>query len=280
MAVAFSVIFIADLEKRLLTASPFKPLFWKRFIEDIFSLWNIPIKEVSEFVNFANSFHRSIKFTYEMSSERAVFLDTEVFKGPRHSTHKILDLQTHFKPTETFQYTHFSSCQPFNSKKGFIKGEALSFLRTNSVKENFEKYKRECEERLCQRGYPLTLVQKALTEVQFCDRKEALRNKTKQTKEILPFVTTYNPAAPNLPFIYLFIYLFTERACPNLKKILMKHWHMIQQQPRLNSHRLCLTGRKNLSRTFLSEPNFLQQNNNHKKNEVFSLRRKFAYDHC
>ena len=141
-----------------------------------------------------------------MSSERAVFLDTEVFKGPRHSTHKMLDLQTHFKPTETFQYTHFSSCHPFNSKKGFIKGEALRLLRTNSVKENFETHKREFEQRLYQRGYPLTLVQTILTEVQFCDRKEALR-KTKQAKEILPFVTTY--------------------------EILMKHWHMIQQQPRL-----------------------------------------------
>ena len=123
MAVAFSVIFMADLEKRLLTASPFKPLVWKRFIDDIFSLWNIPNKEVSEFVNFANSFHQTIKFTCEMSSERAVFLDTEVFKGPRHSTHKTLDLQTHFKPTETFQYTHFSSCHPFNSKKGFFSKE-------------------------------------------------------------------------------------------------------------------------------------------------------------
>ena len=142
MAVAFSVIFMADLETRLLTASPFKPLVWKRFIDDIFSLWNIPIKEVSEFVNFANScfpWHRGLQ-------------------GTRHSTHKSLDLQTHFKPTETFQYTHFSSCHPFNSKKGFIKGEALRLLRTNSAKENFETYKREFEQRLCQRAYPLTLV--------------------------------------------------------------------------------------------------------------------------
>ena len=51
-AVSFSVIFfvvflvcfvlffffMADLEKRLLTASPSKPLVWKRFIDDIFSL--------------------------------------------------------------------------------------------------------------------------------------------------------------------------------------------------------------------------------------------------
>ena len=57
MAVAFSIIFVADLEKGLLAASLLKPFFWKRFIDDIFSLWNIPMEEVSIFVNFANSFH-------------------------------------------------------------------------------------------------------------------------------------------------------------------------------------------------------------------------------
>jgi len=134
MAVAFSVIFMADLEKRLLQASPIQPFVSKRFIDDIFSLWKIPMKEVTDFVNFANSFHPTIKFTCEMSSERTVFLDTEVFKGPRLTTLKILDLQTHFKPTKTFQYTDFSSCHPFNTKKGFIKGEELRALRTYSVK--------------------------------------------------------------------------------------------------------------------------------------------------
>ena len=57
MAVAFSVIFMVDLEKRLLAASPLKPLVWKRFIDDIFFLSNIPMEEVSIFVNFPNSFH-------------------------------------------------------------------------------------------------------------------------------------------------------------------------------------------------------------------------------
>ena len=36
MTVAFSVIFMADLEKRPLAASPLKPLVWKRFIDDYF----------------------------------------------------------------------------------------------------------------------------------------------------------------------------------------------------------------------------------------------------
>ena len=74
-----------DMEKRLLAASSLKPFVWKRFI---FSLWKIPMEEVSVFVNFANSFHPTINFTCEMSSERAVFLDTDVFKGPRLSTLK------------------------------------------------------------------------------------------------------------------------------------------------------------------------------------------------
>ena len=122
----------------------------------------------------------------------ALFFSTELFKRPRLSPLRILDLQTHFKFTETFQCTHFSSYHPFNAKKGFIKGEALRLLRTNSVKENFDKCKRDFEQRLCNRGYPTALVHKILSEVQFSDRTEALRNKTKRAKEILPFITTYN----------------------------------------------------------------------------------------
>ena len=69
----------------------------------------------------------------------------------------------------------------FIAKKDFIKGEALRLSRTNSVRENFEKRKPHFEYSLCQKGYPLTLVQEIQTEVKFAGRKEALRNKTKQT---------------------------------------------------------------------------------------------------
>ena len=55
---------------------------------------------------FANSFGPTIKFTCEMSPERAVFLNTEVFNRPRLSTLRIPDSQTHFKPTGTFHYAH------------------------------------------------------------------------------------------------------------------------------------------------------------------------------
>ena len=64
-----------------------------------------------------------------------------MYKGESFNSMLILDEGTHFKPTETFQYTHFSSCHPLGVKKGLIKGEALWLLmiRTNSSKENFQK---------------------------------------------------------------------------------------------------------------------------------------------
>ena len=57
----------------------------------------------------------------------------------RFHSQGILDIRTHFKPTETFQYTHFSSCNPHGVRKGLIKGEAPRLLRTNSSAKSFYK---------------------------------------------------------------------------------------------------------------------------------------------
>ena len=65
----------------------------------------------------------------------------------------ILDIRTHFKPTETFQYTHFSSCNPHGVRKGLIKGEALRLLRTNSSAKSFYENIYNFKKRLPARGY-------------------------------------------------------------------------------------------------------------------------------
>ena len=68
--------------------------------------------------------------------------------------------------------------------------------------------------RLKNRDYPATAVEKHLSEVIFADRKKALeQRKENASKKILPFVTQYHPALPNL------------------KNILMGKWHLIQIQP-------------------------------------------------
>ena len=47
-------------------ASPSNPLVWKRFISDIFLLWDMSMKEVYSFVDYDNTFHPTMKFTFKM----------------------------------------------------------------------------------------------------------------------------------------------------------------------------------------------------------------------
>jgi len=106
----------------------------------------------------ANSFHPTIKFTREISETEIKFLDTKVYKDKRFHKESILDVQTHYKPAETFQFTNFYSCHPPGVTKGFIKEETLRLLRTNSSKETFEENIKNFESRLKCRGYPTSVI--------------------------------------------------------------------------------------------------------------------------
>ena len=138
-AVSFANIFMAEIEKNVMQQNNTKPREWKRYIDDVFSLWDCNRNEVERFIEQANTFHPTIKFTAEISENEIIFLDTVVFKGERFIKESILDIKTHYKPTETFQYTHFTLCHPPGVKRGFIKGEAIKLLRTNSSKTTFEE---------------------------------------------------------------------------------------------------------------------------------------------
>ena len=178
-AVSFANIFMAHIETTILSRTVFKPTVWKRYIDDIFSLWDISKPDIEAFIEQANLHHATIKFTSEISDTEIVFLDTVVYKGTRFKEKSILDVKTHFKKTETFQYTHFTSCHPPSVKKGFVKGEALRILRTNSSKTTFEENNSIFKNRL---------------DVKFTERESALlKHNKKEEKEILPCVTQYQP---------------------------------------------------------------------------------------
>ena len=143
-------------------------------------------------------------------------LSTLILKARDFTTKESFhDIRTHFKPTETFHYTHFSSCNPHGVRKGLIKGEALRLLRTNSSAKSFYENIYNFKKRLRARGYPHNLIEKITSEVKFTERKSALQKNNEVRKKILPFVTTYHPALPNLT------------------NILMSKWHLIQDQPLL-----------------------------------------------
>ena len=72
-----------------------------------------------------------------------------------------------------------------------------------------ELKKKEFLTHLTERGYLRDLVETILAEVHFESRTVALQDKPKTSKKILPFVRTFNLATPIL------------------KKILIKHYHLV-----------------------------------------------------
>ena len=64
------------------------------------------------------------------------------------------------------------------------------------------------------RGYPQTVIENLLSDIKFTERESALmKHNNKEEKEILPFVTQYQPSVSTL------------------KEVLMKNWNLIQNQP-------------------------------------------------
>ena len=105
-----------------------------------------------------------------------------------------------------------------SKKRGFLKGEAIRLLRTNSSKTTFEECLANYKRRLEARGYPKKYTERSLSEVTFDSRQSALNSKNKKTAvKLLPFVTSYHPAVEKL------------------KQIVMENWSLIENQPLLNT---------------------------------------------
>ena len=112
MAPPYAIIFMGDLEERILKDWSFKPLVWWRYIDDIFLLWQHGEEKLKEFQDILNRYHPGIKFTSTYSRERIDFLDLEIIKeGNRLLTDVFV------KSTYTHQYLHATFCHAYHSKK-------------------------------------------------------------------------------------------------------------------------------------------------------------------
>ena len=131
----------------------------------------------------------------------------QLFTKARYFTTKESLTSTHFKPTATFQYTHFSFCNSHRVRKGLIKGESLGLLRTNSSAKSFYENIYNFKKRLRTEGYPQNLIEKITSEVKFTEQKSALQKNNEVRKKLLPL--------------------------PNLENILMSKWHLLQDKPLL-----------------------------------------------
>ena len=77
--------------------------------------------EAADVSNKENLLLSSAMSTHQRIFERSFLVSTTV---------EILDVRTHFKPTETFQYTNL--LPPYRRQESLFKGKTLRLMRTNS----------------------------------------------------------------------------------------------------------------------------------------------------
>ena len=214
MAPSYANIFMGRLERRLLQSVILKPFSWLRFIDDIDMKWTHGRETLEAFLETANSFHPTIRFTAEVSNDKHVFLDTM-----SHLADDKFAVDLYTKPTDSHQYLLPTSCHPPHCSKNIPYSLALRIRRICSDDETFEKRSKDLCEQLKQRGYQKQVIDQAIEKVRHMERQNLLSYKPKPTanKAVLPFVLTYHPDLPKA------------------RGIVDKHWSIIDSSDHLST---------------------------------------------
>ena len=190
----FANIYMAVLEEsffqRRKTLGMPRPVFYKRYIDDILIIWNYTLPQWEQFVASLDSYHEAIKFTNETSDLKVNFLDITIYKGPRFAENNILDIAPYSKPCHQYNYLHFNSCHPRHIFHGIIIGEAKRFLRNSSNLDTYNKAIVELVEHFHKRGYPLKFIKKHLKNITFSTRANLLHSSKFNTYLSRPDSTT------------------------------------------------------------------------------------------
>ena len=137
MAVALANIFMAEIETNLLNQSRIKPMAWNIISMTFFPNWDTKREDLDIFIAQANKYHPTIKLR-RSQTPKWLFLTQWFTKEQVSTQNRSLTSKLTINKTETFQYIHYTSCQPPDVKRGFIKGEAIRLLRTNSSETHFQ----------------------------------------------------------------------------------------------------------------------------------------------
>ena len=125
LAPSFANIFMGWFEDGFVYTYKLQPLLWKRYIDDIFIVWQHGENELDEVVRHLNDQHKTIKFTKESSSQSINFLDITV----KFTHDDKITTTLYCKPTDSHNYLLYSSEHPRHLLKGIPYSQFLRVQR-------------------------------------------------------------------------------------------------------------------------------------------------------
>ncbi|CAN7978991.1 unnamed protein product [Ixodes persulcatus] len=214
MAPNYTNIFMNRLEKTFLSDRPLRPLFYRRYIDDIFLIWEHTEDQLLEFIRDFNSAHPDIKFTHTYSQAEVNFLDVTVLV-----VGESLKTKLYRKPTDSLKYLHYNSCHPRHCKTSIPYGQSHRFRRICSDEGDFNTNAAHLRSALIEQNYPPPVVDSAIERARALDRDKLLTGTPPDRRE---------NRKNNLVLTY-------SNNTPNINNILKIHFNIIQQSERLRN---------------------------------------------
>ena len=129
IAPSVAIIFMGALEDAFLSSDRAQPEMYMRYIDDCLCVWTHGADALSDYFDYVNDIHPTIKFTIERCDAadhngQIPFLDTIITVRP--DGHYYTEL--YIKPVAASIIVPFDSAQPFKLKKAVAKSQFLSFF--------------------------------------------------------------------------------------------------------------------------------------------------------
>ena len=206
-AVTFACIYLSmmEIELNLILLHQYNvsAIFYKRYIDDIFAIFNNRIEAEIFMIAFNNIKKNQIVLKLTCIGDSVEFLDVVVFKGNRFADCNLLDSKIFQKPQCKYIYLPPSSYHRNSVFKSFVTTELRRYRLVCTNDDDFANIKNLFKQRLLDRGYELLFIEQLFC-INLC-RANIIANivhkqiKNKQTNSNpLVFQTVLTPRHANI----------------------------------------------------------------------------------
>ena len=174
-------IYFASMDSYIVAR--YKPIFYGRYVDDTFFVWQHSQNALTEMMDDLNSRWPGIKLNFQVSSGSVTFLDVELYI--ERLAPEILLYRPYFKPTDTHELLHRTSNHPNHVFSGICRS-TVSRMQRNSSKEAYvDLALNQIRAAILPRGYGKKFLDEHLSNRQLTTKPKA--------REVLPLVVDFDP---------------------------------------------------------------------------------------
>lgn len=160
LAPPVAIAFMHAFESSFLASITEKPIFYVRYIDDIFGIWTHGIDRLNHFFNLMNCHNPSIQLTLEHTemTGKLAFLDTMLTIHPSGA----YSTELYFKPMTAPIILHFTSAHPMSTKRAVLNAEIQRAMRVSSDQHAVDRSLNAITRLFIHNGYPENIIQRTI----------------------------------------------------------------------------------------------------------------------